>query len=98
MGARIGLDRVPVSAAARRVAAASGREALAWATSGGEDYELLLTCAPGDWARLSRGLEDATGRPLHAIGEIVEAAAGVSFLDVAGVPVTLARGFEHFVR
>jgi thiamine-monophosphate kinase len=89
---------VPVSAAARRIAAAYGRDALTWATSGGEDYELLLTCDPRAWARLSRGLEDATGRPLHGIGEIVDMADGVSFLDAAGVPVALARGFEHFVR
>jgi thiamine-monophosphate kinase len=97
VGVRIGLDRVPVGATARRVAAASGRDALTWAASGGEDYELLLTCDPGAWGRLSHGLEEATGRPLHAIGEIVEAAGGVSFLDAAGVPVALARGFEHFV-
>jgi thiamine-monophosphate kinase len=97
VGARIGLERVPVSAAARRVAAASGRDAAAWATSGGEDYELLLTCDPGAWDRLSRGLEGATGRPLHAIGEIVVASAGVSFVDAAGDAVALARGFEHFV-
>jgi hypothetical protein len=38
-----------------------------------------------------------TGRPLYPIGEIVAAPRGVSFLDSAGTPVGLARGFEHFV-
>jgi thiamine-monophosphate kinase len=95
-GARIDVERIPVSGAARRTAAAGGVDALAWATSGGEDYELLLTCDPRAWERLQRGLEAATGRVLRAIGEIVEATAGVSFLDAAGTPVPLARGFEHF--
>jgi thiamine-monophosphate kinase len=97
VGARIEVDRLPVSAAVRRIAAACGDDALAWATGGGEDYELLLTCDPRAWDRLRRGLEEATGRALCAIGEIVEAGAGVGFLDAAGSPVSLARGFEHFV-
>ena len=63
VGARINVDYVPVSAAARRVAAACGGDALAWATGGGEDYELLLACDPRAWDRLRGGLEDATGRP-----------------------------------
>jgi hypothetical protein len=41
-------------------------------------------------------MEDIAGRPLHAIGEIVEAAAGLSFVDAAGGPVDLRPGFEHF--
>jgi thiamine-monophosphate kinase len=96
VGARIDVDRVPVSASARRVAAACGGEALAWATGGGEDYELLLACDPRAWERLRRGLEDATGRSLHAIGAMVAAPAGLTFLDAAGAPVSLGRGFEHF--
>lgn len=96
VGARIDLSRLPLSETVRRVAAACGGNALAWATSGGEDYELLLTCQPAAWERLAHGLEGATGRPLHAIGEIVAAAEGVTFLDADGHPVTLAPGFEHF--
>jgi thiamine-monophosphate kinase len=96
-GARIDVDQIPVSGATRRVAAACGADALRWATSGGEDYELLLTCDPHAWERLRRGLEEVTGRPLYPIGEIVAAPRGVSFLDSAGTPVGLARGFEHFV-
>jgi thiamine-monophosphate kinase len=96
VGARVDIDRIPVSGAARRVAAAQGADGLAWATGGGEDYELLLTCDPRAWERLRDGLAAATGRPLRAIGQIVDAEAGVSFLDAAGAPVSLARGFEHF--
>lgn len=97
VGARIDVDRIPVSASARRVAAICSADPLAWATGGGEDYELLLTCDPRAWERLRDGLRAATGCPLHAIGETVDAAAGLSFLDATGTPVSLARGFEHFV-
>jgi thiamine monophosphate kinase len=80
----------------RRVAAACGGDARAWATGGGEDYEILLACDPTAWERLRRGLEDATGRPPYAIGEIVAAPAGLTFLDADGAPVSLGPGFEHF--
>jgi thiamine-monophosphate kinase len=96
VGARIDVDRLPVSAAARHVAAASGGDARAWAAGGGEDYELLFACHREAWERLRRGLEDATGRPAHAIGEIVDQASGMSFVDARGAPVALAPGFEHF--
>jgi thiamine-monophosphate kinase len=96
VGARVEIDRIPVSPAVRRVAEACERDALPWATGGGEDYELLLTCDPAAWDRLRQGLEADTGRPLHAIGEIAEAAAGMRFVDSAGATVSLGRGFEHF--
>ena len=96
VGARIDIDRLPLAAAALRVAAARGADARAWATGGGEDYELLFACERGAWDRLRTGLEDATGRLPHAIGEIVDRAAGVSFVNSAGTPVALAAGFEHF--
>jgi len=96
VGARVDADRVPVSSAARRVAAALDGDARAWATGGGEDYELLFTCEPRAWDRIRHGLENATGRLPQAIGEIADRAAGVTFVDAAGRPVALARGFEHF--
>ena len=96
VGARIDLYRLPVSDSVRRVAVACGGDWLGWATGGGEDYELLFTCEPGAWERLARGLEDLTGRPPYAIGEISGAAHGIAYLDAAGQPVVLAPGFEHF--
>jgi thiamine-monophosphate kinase len=97
VGARVGLDRLPVDAGTRALASALGRDALAWATGGGEDYELLLTCEPGAFARLAEGLAAATGTRLTAIGEIARAADGVRYADAAGREVAVAPGFEHFV-
>src|SRR5437867_10642820 len=54
VGARIMLDRLPMAPAAREAARALGKDPLEWATGGGEDYELLLTCEPGTADSLAR--------------------------------------------
>jgi thiamine-monophosphate kinase len=97
VGFRIDLGPLPVAEATRSVAAALGENPMAWATGGGEDYELLLACAPDAFERLRDGLGQATGTALTAVGEVVEPTAGVRFVDAAGRAVALAAGFEHFV-
>ena len=94
-GARVEVERLPIAAGTRCVAERLGRDALAWATGGGEDYELLLTCLPEAFPRLRDGLERDTGARLTAVGEIV-AGRGLTFLDAAGQPLPARRGFEHF--
>jgi thiamine-monophosphate kinase len=94
---RVDLERVPVDDTTRDLARALDTDALAWATSGGEDYELLLTCEAGAFTRLAEGLRRATGTPLHAIGVVTGQGAGVSFVDAHGREVPAAAGFEHFV-
>ncbi len=96
VGARVMLDRVPVAPEARTAAAAVGVDARHWAVSGGEDYELLLTCDPGVAEALAAGLERATGTPLTVIGEVEGLKDGVVFVDAAGEPVAMPGGYEHF--
>jgi thiamine-monophosphate kinase len=76
---------------------ALGRDVVHWATSGGEDYELLLTCAPEAFERLAGGLGRAMGTTLTAIGEMMPAAERIRYLDACGEPVSVGQGFEHFV-
>jgi thiamine-monophosphate kinase len=97
VGACVELERLPVDAGARAVAEALSVDPLAWATGGGEDYELLVICHPGAVARLADGLAAATATRLTAIGEIAPAADGVRYRDAAGREVAVAPGFEHFV-
>ena len=96
VGASIALERLPVDPAAREVAMALGVDALPWATSGGEDFELLLTCDPASMDALRDGLRRATGTTLTVVGEIHALEAGVTFRDAMGKPVTVASGYEHF--
>jgi thiamine-monophosphate kinase len=86
-----------VSPSVHAVARALDRDALAWATGGGEDYELLLTVAPDAFDRLAGGLARATGTTLTAVGEMTRAAEGIRYLDADGRAVSVRPGFEHFV-
>jgi thiamine-monophosphate kinase len=96
VGARIHLDRLPVDESARAVGAALGRDPLDWATGGGEDYELLLTCAPAAFHGLAAELREATGVPLTAIGEITAGPPRVRWLDADGRERPVTPGCEHF--
>jgi thiamine-monophosphate kinase len=96
VGARVQLDRVPVSGAAREAARALGGDAREWAVSGGEDYELLLTCDPAAADHLIAGLAEATGTALTVIGRIEGTPGEIVFVDADGAPVTMRGGFEHF--
>jgi thiamine-monophosphate kinase len=96
VGARVEAERLPIGASTRQVAQSLGRDAVAWAAGGGEDYELLLTCPRQAFSELAAGLERDTGTRLTAVGEIV-AGAGLTFLDAAGQPLPRLQGFEHFV-
>ncbi|MGH7277434.1 MAG: thiamine-phosphate kinase, partial [Candidatus Rokuibacteriota bacterium] len=97
VGARVQLSRLPIAASVHAVAATLGADALEWATGGGEDYELLMTCAAPTFEQLARGLAEATGTTLQAVGEVVPASVGVSFLDAGGTSVAVRAGYEHFV-
>jgi len=96
VGARVELDRLPVDPAAREVAGALGADALSWATSGGEDFELLLTCERASVDALRDGLGRATGTALTVVGEIEALEKGVTFLGADGLRVAIPAGYEHF--
>jgi thiamine-monophosphate kinase len=97
VGARIEMLRLPVAESTRTVGRALGRDVLPWVTGGGEDYELLVTCAAGEFSRLREGLAGATGTALTAVGEVVDEVSGVTFVDGTGRSVPVTPGFEHFV-
>ena len=96
VGARVDLERLPIAPATGAVARALGEDPVTWATAGGEDYELLLTCAPTAFAGLDEGLARSTGVRLSPIGEVV-AGSGVTFHDGRGRLRASRPGFEHFV-
>ena len=95
-GARVQAERLPLAPSTLAVARMLNGDPLAWATGGGEDYELLLTCPPSAFERLRRGLAEATGTELTMIGEIV-AEPGLAILDARGRRRASVPGWEHFV-
>ncbi len=96
VGARVHVDRLPISDAVKSVAGALGRDPVQLAVAGGEDYELLVTADPAAIHELSTGLPAATDTRLTVVGEIVAASQGVRFLDAKGEPIPVGLGFEHF--
>ena len=96
VGARIQVERIPLGAGVNATARAMGGDALAWATRGGEDYELLVTCDPREVERLARELPQDTGTALSVIGEVEAGGDGVRWLGPEGNAVALGAGYEHF--
>lgn len=95
VGATVEVDRLPVDDATRAVARALDADPLAWATGGGEDYELLLACEATAFERLQRGLREACGTGLTAIGAVGPPPVAVRWTR-RGHEIAVARGFEHF--
>jgi len=92
-GARIDLDALPYSEAVK--ANVSAEQALQWALSGGEDYELCFTVP-----ELNRGALDVAignlGIPFTCIGQVGPESEGLQFLQNSK-PVTLnLKGYDHF--
>ncbi len=93
-GVSIEAARIPVSDAARELAAADGRSPLDHALSDGEDFELLFTVDPSNREQLER-LD--LGVEISIIGRITEAAAGRVLVDPQGRASALAPGgYEHW--
>ncbi|EPY1568424.1 thiamine-phosphate kinase [Raoultella planticola] len=92
-GARIDLDAMPLSDALQRHA--EREQALRWALSGGEDYELCFTVP-----ELNRGALDVAigqlGARFTCIGQISAEADGLQLMQ-SGKPVQLdLQGYDHF--
>lgn len=83
VGAEIYLDVVPTDYDIR------------YATTGGEDYELLLTVDPRHFVEVAEALRTKTETPLTAIGRITEGGALVWLDNGAPADIEL-RGFTHF--
>jgi len=94
VGAEIDAARVPLSDAAR--AALAAEPALTeTALTGGDDYEILATMAPGQVASFT-STAAAAGVAATEIGRIT-AGADARFLDQAGRALTFARhSYSHF--
>jgi thiamine-monophosphate kinase len=92
---RIAVDRIPIAPATRNLARIRGKDPLAYAWYGGEDYQLVGTAPPYAFARaLARCQSVAIG--LTQIGR-VEPGDGVIAEQADGrVEQILARGFNHF--
>ena len=96
VGVRLYAERVPVGAACSRVAERLGLDRLELALRGGEDYELLVAVRPDAADGLAEFLHHETGTELTAVGEVVEAALGLTLVRADGSEAPLGAAFDHF--
>lgn len=97
VGARVEEKRIPLADGATALAEKLRADALEWALFGGEDFELLITCEPGDVEILGELAKDSQpDLGLTRVGEIT-GSRGVSLKRVDGTEqeITL-QGFDHF--
>ena len=102
VGALVYADRLPISADLRRAAEALGADlsaealakadAVGLAAGGGEDFELLMTAASEDVAKIKRAVKE-TGTSVTEIGEIVEGPVEIVYSHGTKA---LEGGWEHF--
>jgi thiamine-monophosphate kinase len=95
VGAHVRSAAIPIHEACSLVASRLGLNDLRMAVSGGEDYQLLLTCPSGAVAEIEGALSDLGGARATVIGEIVEEEE-VVILDADGREMALGKGFDHF--
>ncbi|HEY90826.1 MAG TPA: thiamine-phosphate kinase [Dehalococcoidia bacterium] len=91
VGARVEVDRVPVSSAVKEC---FPDRTLEFALSGGEDYELLFTAIPGNIDRVKA----AASCPVNIIGDVIAGDIHKTILvDNTGSHVSLpGTGWDHF--
>lgn len=94
VGAAVYSDRLHLSDALLAAVDDLGMNSIDLMLSGGEDFELLMTVAPGNVSAVIDAVQTTTGTPVTEIGEIVETGIEVVFADGSRRPIT--KGWEHF--
>lgn len=95
VGMRLEAARLPIATATRAVAEALGRDALALALAGGEDYELLFTAPEEKAPGLAAAVRQVTGVSVTVIGTVTSGPDRV-LVDSDGRERELAGGWRHY--
>lgn len=94
-GARVELDRLPLSIAGR-AALSFDPDLLEAITGGGDDYEILFAASPEEAARLA-AVAAETGIPAVRIGTLLDPGEGIIAVDGSGHEIPLKQlGYRHF--
>lgn len=95
VGAVVSADDLPISDNLRRGAEVLGRDPIEVAASGGEDYELLITCDQRSADRVIAAIEGITGSSATKIGEIADG-TDVVLAAADGSRRPMPQSWQHF--
>ncbi|MGP1953120.1 MAG: thiamine-phosphate kinase [Arsenophonus sp. ET-KM2-MAG3] len=94
-GAKIKLDFLPISSALFRHVKL--KQALTWALSGGEDYELCFTIPEVKRSELEYALTDIDLVQFHCIGQITQEPENIQYFYRNKEILVNLIGFDHFL-
>jgi len=94
VGVVIDAALVPIFPGVERAASRTGRSALAFALSGGEDYELAFAVRPRQRRRFLAAMHRSPDVPITRVGRFVREPG--AWLERDGVREPLPSGFVHF--
>ncbi|MCX7913958.1 MAG: thiamine-phosphate kinase [Thermodesulfovibrionales bacterium] len=95
VGARVFLEKLPMSKDMLQVCSIIGLNPYNFATSGGEDYELLFTTSESEEESFLNSSLMTSGAVLTCIGEIISDERVVVMLDGTEIPLK-SEGYQHF--
>ena len=94
VGVVIDAGLVPIFPGVEHAASRTGRSALAFALSGGEDYELAFAVRPRQRRRFLAAMRRSPDVPVTCVGRFVREPG--AWLEEDGVREPLPQGFVHF--
>lgn len=96
VSAKINLDKIPTSAALRRMSKLYHWDPARLAVQSGEEYVLLLTVRPEEIEDLSKKFKRKFQRELYRVGEIVRGEPKIRFELHDKEVMIFEMGFDHF--
>jgi len=100
VGARITQESLPISPALQEAAEKTEKDPLSWVLGNSDDYELIITCAPGHVEDIRALIAGLSSVQISHVGEIITALDKPGHIEIAtrtGRSRTLSRsGWNHF--
>ncbi len=96
VSAVVDIQCIPLSDELRNESKKYNWNAIEMATSGGEDYELLLTVDPKEYERINDGFNKQFFKPLIKIGTITEGSPEIHWTNKGKTVELSSTGFNHF--
>jgi len=90
-------DKLPISGQLTEYAEIKRLNIIQLATSGGEDYQLLVTIKDSEFDSIANAFKKRFNKPLYPIGCIKEGKPQISYLSNGEPTTEPGSGFNHFV-